>query len=263
MIKDKGLTHSKTSGQEIKDVKQTAKAVVKSSKAVKIASSTDKKTETRSSLSLPVFGLDGVKKGTAALPAEIFGAKVNDALMAQAVRIYLMNQRQGNASTKTRSEVRASTRKIYRQKGTGRARHGAITAPIFVGGGIAFGPRPRIFSTKLSKQMRRKALISALSSKMSEQKVFVVDAAAATGKTKEIFNMFKALKLLARKTANSKILYVTGDRNLSLRAVRNMDSLIQEPVENLNTYEVLNSNCVVMSRDAIGKIESFFKGVKE
>src|SRR5207248_616028 len=95
--------------------------------------------------------------GKVSLPKEIFAETVNKKLLAQAVRVYLANKRQGNASTKTRGEVEGSTRKIYRQKGTGNARHGSIRAPIFVKGGIVHGPRPRDFSLGLSKKMRRKA----------------------------------------------------------------------------------------------------------
>ena len=168
---------------------------------IKAASSAVKKpvVAKAAGLNVAVYSLAGAKKGTISLNKEIFGAKVNKTLMAQAVRVYLVNQRQGTASTKTRGEVRASTRKIYRQKGTGRARHGAITAPIFRGGGIAFGPRSRTFELKMSKQMRKKALFSALSSKLLENKILVVDVDSATGKTKEMHKMFAVLKLLSKK----------------------------------------------------------------
>src|SRR3990167_3959461 len=109
---------------------QSSKLKVKSSESQKAAKVVSK----ASKFSVPVYSLTGKKKGTVELPKEIFGAAISDKLMAQAARVYLVNQRQGTASTKTRGEVRGSTRKIYRQKGTGRARHGSITAPIFRGG---------------------------------------------------------------------------------------------------------------------------------
>src|SRR3990170_6251019 len=126
------------------------------------------------SLNVPVVGVDGKTKSKIQLPKELFGAKVNKALLAQAVRVYLANQRTGNAATKTRGEVEGSTRKIYRQKGTGRARHGAIRAPIFVGGGIVFGPRPHDFHLDFPKKMKRRALGSALTSKLGSGDVIVV-----------------------------------------------------------------------------------------
>src|SRR3989344_1873864 len=100
-----------------------------------------------------------------ALPKEIFGQEVNTKLLAQAMRVYMTNLKKFTASTKTRGEVRGSTAKIYRQKGTGRARHGAITAPIFVGGGIVFGPKPRKVVLDLPKKMKKAALLAALSDK--------------------------------------------------------------------------------------------------
>jgi large subunit ribosomal protein L4 len=108
-------------------------------------------------------------------PKEMFESIENKPLLAQAVRVYLANQRQGNASTKTRGEVHGTTKKVYKQKGTGRARHGAKKAPIFVGGGIAGGPKPRDYSLKLNKQQKKIALICALTLKRNEKKLFVLE----------------------------------------------------------------------------------------
>src|SRR3989344_1755133 len=119
-------------------VKNTRKPTVKKSSAPKT-----QKVKKTSGLSADVYNTAGKNVSKVNLPKTNFGAKINDGLMAQAVRVYLANQRMGTASTKTRSEVKGSTRKIWRQKGTGRARHGSKKAPIFVGGGVAFGPRPR------------------------------------------------------------------------------------------------------------------------
>jgi len=125
-------------------------------------------------LKVEVIDTVGKVVETMELPKELFGAKINSVLMAQAVRVYLANQRLGTASTKTRGEVDGSTRKIYRQKGTGRARHGGIRAPIFVKGGIAHGPKPRDYSLLLSKNMRIAALRSALSAKVKAGEVAVI-----------------------------------------------------------------------------------------
>ena len=209
-----------------------------------------------SSMSLALHTLDGSTKGSITLPKEIFGVAENKKLMAQAVRVYLVNQRQGTSSTKTRGNVQGSTRKIYRQKGTGRARHGAITAPIFVGGGTAFGPHPRNFELKMSKQMRRKALFSALSSKMGKDTIFAIDSSAATGKTKEFNLLFAKLAITNSKKPN-KVLYV-GSFSNSVRAVRNIEGINVMPSASLNTYEVLNSNFIVFEKDQIAKMEEVF-----
>ena len=143
-----------------------------------------------SKLTVSVYGMDGKSSGTVTLPKEIFGEVVNKKLLAQAVRVYMANKRQGNASTKTRGEVEGSTRKIYRQKGTGNARHGSIRAPIFVKGGIVHGPKPRDFGLDLSKKMRRKALFSALSAKLQDGDVKVVSGfEKMTPKTKQFVSV--------------------------------------------------------------------------
>jgi large subunit ribosomal protein L4 len=226
---------------------QSSKLKVKSSGAkiaVKVALKGSK-------YNVPVYGLSGTKKGSVDLPKEIFGAKINERLMAQAVRVYLINQRQGTASTKTRGEVTGSTRKIYRQKGTGRARHGSIKAPIFVGGGIVFGPRPRKFELKLSKQMRRKALFSALSQKLLEQKVSVIDSKGASGKTHEFAKLF-------RKLAVNQALFVS-DLNLEAkRAVRNIRGITAVAADSINTYEVLSNKHVIFAKDAIPNLINHF-----
>src|SRR6266404_5428662 len=182
------MATSKTAEVTKKPVSKTVKsatktvnkeAVVKvaeptrSASAVNAEVSVSKKTTEKAyaTVSVAVVGIDGKVSGKVSLPGEMFGEKVNKALLAQAVRVYLANQRQGNASTKTRGEVDGSTAKIYRQKGTGRARHGSKRAPIFVKGGIVFGPKPRDFSLSLPQKMKRKALFSALSAKVKDKEV--------------------------------------------------------------------------------------------
>ncbi len=233
------------------------KKVDNSKVSAKGGSASSRKSLVRESkFSVPIYGLAGIKKGMVTLPKEVFGGKVNDKLMAQAVRVYLTNQRQGTASTKTRGEVRGSTRKIYRQKGTGRARHGAITAPIFVGGGIAFGPRPRKFELKMSKQMRRKALLSALSQKLSEDKVRLVDLNGASGKTKEMYKMLKALELI-NKEGEGKVLFIASAAEAK-RGSRNIESVEISPTASLNTYTVLNNNHLVFAKEAIDDLAKLF-----
>ena len=125
-------------------------------------------------LTIPVYDLDGKEKSTLEVAKEIFGIESNPKLIAQYVRVYHANQRQGTSSTKTRGEVRGSTRKIYRQKGTGKARHGDIKAPIFVGGGVVGGPQPGKHSLKLNKKQIKKSLFTALSLKFNAGDIFAL-----------------------------------------------------------------------------------------
>ena len=242
--------------KKVKSQKSKVKSTTQKSKVVR--TSTTKAVSRTSKFTVPVFNLSGKKKGSVELPKEIFGAKINERLMAQAVRVYLVNQRQGTASTKTRGEVTGSTRKIYRQKGTGRARHGSIKAPIFVGGGIVFGPRPRKFELKLSKQMRKKALFSALSQKFIDQKISVVDPEGANGKTKELASLLKNLNLLTKKERDNLVLYVS-DSNLSTkRAARNIRGVTVRGAQSINTYEVLANKHLVFEKSAVSNLVSIF-----
>ncbi|HMS22423.1 MAG TPA: 50S ribosomal protein L4 [Candidatus Levybacteria bacterium] len=238
----------------VKPVKENVK-IMKDTKKSKMKTNEPKDAviSTKETFSVDVYGLDGKVSGKVNIPTEIFKAKVNLTLMAQAVRVYLATQRSGTSSTKTRSEVSGTTKKMYRQKGTGRARHGAAKAPIFVGGGIAFGPKPRSFALTLPKKMRRKALFSALTSKYSENNLMILDAAQATGKTKEIVNTFKNLGLTKKVT-----IVVTPEEKQISRAARNIKGVTVEHAANLNTYSVLNSNTVIFAKDALSILQSTF-----
>ena len=156
-----------------------------------------------------LLGLTGRKVGQINLPSEIFGAKINEPLMAQAVQAYLSNQRKAKAKAKHRGEVTGSRRKIWRQKGTGRARHGDRYAPIFVGGGVAHGPTgEENYSLKLTRKMRRVALISALSAKWKEQKIlFVENLGTIEPKTKKAAQLLVKLHL-----QNKRVTVVTKQK---------------------------------------------------
>src|SRR3989338_1504391 len=158
----------------VKKLKAKGSKLKTPSKSVRKSAAVKKELPRETGLKLSVYDLKGKSVGKINLPKEIFGVKVNDKLMAQAVRVYLANQRQGTVSTKTRGEVKGSSRKIYRQKGTGRARHGSIRAPIFVKGGLVFGPKPRDFGLSLPKKMKKAALFAALSAKLRDGEVKVV-----------------------------------------------------------------------------------------
>jgi len=203
------------------------------------------------SLKVDVVSASGTKSGTVSLPTELFGVTPNKTLIAQAVRVYLANQRQGTASTKTRSEVKGSTRKIYRQKGTGRARHGANTAPIFVGGGLAFGPRPRDFSLKMPKKMKKIAFASALSLKASDGAIKVVEG-EFKGKTNEVAKLLKTMSLTDKTGKAQKVLLVVSakDKNLA-QGARNIGGLSVESASTLSTYPVSVSRNIVFVKEAI------------
>ncbi len=199
---------------------------------------------------ISVVGIDGKAAGSITLPSELFGAKINRQLMAQAVRVYLANQRGGHASTKTRGEVEGSTRKIYKQKGTGKARHGAIRAPIFVGGGIVFGPRPRDYSLAFPQKMRKVALASALTSQLKKQNVFVVSGLSEAKKTKVVAGALTAIG------ATRKTLLVTPKESaVVVRAGRNIEGVDILPVSDLNTYSVLMHSKLVFMKEAVGELK--------
>lgn len=210
-------------------------------------------------LNVDVYDIKGKIIDRASLPKEIFNAKINPNLMAQAVRVYLANQRQGTSSTKTRGEVRGSTRKIWRQKHTGRARHGAIRAPIFVGGGIVFGPKPRSYKLDLPKKMKRKALFSALTSKLKDKAIRVITGLAKVEpKTKEFLPVFQKL-LEEKKSPKMKFLLVIPDEmeNVS-RAVKNIKFIDVLPSKSLNAYQVLNHQKIVFTHEAISILEKTY-----
>lgn len=208
--------------------------------------------EKTNNLTVDVYGLDGKVSGSMKLPEEIFGVKVNKSLIAQAVRVYLANQRAGSASTKTRGEVRGSTRKIYRQKGTGRARHGGIRAPIFVHGGIAHGPHPHDFSLDMPQKMKKAALFSVLSLKVKDNAIKIVsELDTITPKTKAMVEMLKNGKL-----TNKKLLLVLDKKNENvIRAVRNIEGVTYEFANQLHAYEVLNSKTIVFMKTAIDEMK--------
>jgi large subunit ribosomal protein L4 len=200
----------------------------------------------------PVFTLTGPSKTEVELSESIFSTEVNPSLMAQAVRVYLANQRQGNANTKGRGEVTGSTRKIYKQKGTGNARHGDIKAPVFVGGGIVFGPVTHPFTMSFPVKMRRAALRSALSSQ--SEKVAVMDGfAGVAAKTKVV------LSAVEKAVGESKkpLVVITGEMETVKKALGNAQGYDFMNVTDLNTYEVLNHDVLVIAQEALPILEEW------
>ncbi len=220
-------------------------------KATKKAKTTAvKKTAKTEGVSTAVLGVDGKSKGRITLPKDLFAAQVNPQLLSQAVRVYLANQRKGTASTKTRGEVEGSTRKIYRQKGTGRARHGAIRAPIFVGGGIVFGPQPRDYSLKFPHKMRRAALASALTSQYQAGNVSVVDGLEELEPKTKLFA--KAFGAIAGEVPT--LLVTTKDAKTVVRGTKNLSNIDMLPVSSLNTYTVLAHRKIIFMKPTISQL---------
>jgi large subunit ribosomal protein L4 len=242
--------------------KKTVKKVVKKEvkKPVVKKAVVAKELPNETGLNLSVYDLKGIVAGKLALPKEIFGVTVNNQLMAQAVRVYLANQRRGTLKTKSRGEVAISTRKIYRQKGTGRARHGAASAPIFVGGGIAFGPKPRDFSMKLNQNMKRLALFSALSAKLKDGEIKIVaNLEKVEPKTQKMANIIKALYLNGE---NKQLLLITPkageDFKNVVKAARNIRGVSVLSANQINTYAVLANTKVLFMKDAIESLKEMF-----
>lgn len=220
-------------------------------------SAAKKQTSKKATLNVPMYDFKGAKNGTHALPKEIFGAKINDQLMAQAVRVYLANQRQGNAHTKSRSEIKLTTGKWFRQKGTGRARHGAKSAPIFVGGGLAHGPKKNDYSLSFPKKMRKAALLSALSQKASDGEVIVISGLSKIEPKTKIMNQ-TLTKITADDKSKKKVLLVTNGASKDLpnvfRAGGNIKNLDLLSFELLNTYEVLRHKHLLLMKESVEKL---------
>ena len=197
-----------------------------------------------------VYNLQGNEVEQIELADEVFGADYNEALIHQAVVTYLANQRQGTKSTLTRSEVAGGGKKPWRQKGTGRARQGSIRAPQWVHGGVVFAPKPRDFEKKMNAQMRRGAFVSALSTMMKENAIIVVDDMNIEAKTKAAVKVLDALKL------NRRVTVVTdGVNENAIRAFSNLEGKNVTTADILNTYDLVVSDYVIITKDAIKKIE--------
>ena len=200
-----------------------------------------------------LLNIEGKKVGDIELAESIFGVEVNTDAMHEVVVNYLANQRQGTGSTKTRSEVTGGGKKPWKQKGTGRARQGSIRAPQWIKGGIALGPKPRSYKYTLNKKVKRLALKSALSSKVQENEIIVLDSLNFDEiKTK---NMAKVLENIKA----NKALIVLADKNLNVQAsARNIPNTKTALVNTINTYDILKYGTLVLTKDAVEKIEEVY-----
>lgn len=198
-----------------------------------------------------VFNIEGKQVGDMELNDDVFAVEINEALLHKVIVNQLANRRQGTVATKTRGLVSGGGRKPWRQKGTGRARVGSTRTPVWVGGGVTFGPEPRDYSYKMPKKARRAALRSALSVKVRDGKFVIVDQLAIDKpKTKTIVEILEALE------ANTKTLVVLSewDTNIYL-ALRNIPNTLLSKSVGLNVYDILNHDKIVITKDAVAKLE--------
>ena len=200
-----------------------------------------------------VFNMEGKEVEQMELADSVFGVEVNDHLVHMAVLQQLANKRQGTQKAKTRSEVRGGGRKPWRQKGTGHARQGSTRSPQWTGGGVVFAPTPRDYSFKLNRKEKREALLSALSSRVQENKLIVVDQLAFDEiKTKKFAEVLKNLKV-------EKALVVLGqDDEKAIISARNIPDVKTAQTNSINVYDILKYNTLVVTKEAVKSIEEVY-----
>ncbi|WP_392486030.1 50S ribosomal protein L4 [Haloimpatiens sp. FM7315] len=200
-----------------------------------------------------LFNREGQKVSDIQLSDNVFGIEINKEVMHQVVVAQLANKRQGTQSAKTRAEVSGGGIKPWRQKGTGRARQGSIRAPQWIHGGVVFAPKPRDYSKVITKKVKRLALKSALSSKVADQDMMVMeDLHFEAPKTKEFAKVLKALDV-------KKALIVVSDKDENAyKSARNIEGVAVIPVNNLNVYDLLKYNKFIVTKEAVAKIEEVY-----
>ena len=201
-----------------------------------------------------MLNMAGEAAGEIELNDDIFGIEINEFAVHEVIKNYLANQRQGTQSAKTRGEVRGGGRKPFRQKGTGRGRQGSSTSPNHVGGGVVFAPKPRDYSYSVPKKEKRLALKSALTSKVKENEIIVLDSLSFEApKTKEM------IKVLENVKAAKKALIVTSEKDENVvRSASNIPGVRTTIVSAMNTYEIINATSFIVTKDAVEKIQEVY-----
>lgn len=207
-------------------------------------------------MNVKVLNISGEEVGTLKLSDEVFKQEYNEGLIHQVVVAYLANLRQGTKSTLTRSEVRGHAKKPWRQKHTGRARHGSTKGPQWRGGGVVFAPKPRDFSKKVNKEAKRTAFRSAISTKLKNKEVIVVDnLSLKEAKTKYMAEVLKNLKL------DKSVVFVTKEKDeLVMRASNNLSNVEVTNASMVNVYDIVSNEKVVLTQDAAKYLEEAYKG---
>jgi len=215
-------------------------------------------------MKLDVKNIAGKSVGQIDLADEIFSAEVHEHLLWEVVKWQLAKRRSGNASTKRMSEVRGSSKKVWKQKGTGQARQGSKKAPHWVGGGSVFGPKPRSYDYALPKKVKKAALVSALSLRASENKLIVIDNFAVTGDKQLTKSVAAALKAMGVAQPDSKVLIVDAKDNTGLaRGAKNLASSQWLAPEGLNVYDILRHETVVITQGSVKQVEAALRGTAE
>ncbi|MDR7871611.1 MAG: 50S ribosomal protein L4 [Tissierellaceae bacterium] len=201
-----------------------------------------------------VYNMLGEQVGEMELSDQVFGIEVNQHVVYEVVKNQLANKRQGTQSAKTRAEVRGGGKKPWRQKGTGRARIGSTRAPHWTGGGVTFAPKPRDYSYKVPKKVKRLAMKSALTSKVANNEIIIIDELNFDApKTKDMIN------LLNKLNADRKALIVTAEKNENvIRSANNIPAVQTTVVNNLNVYDILKYNSFIITKDAVRKVEEVY-----
>ena len=202
-----------------------------------------------------VYDMAGQVTGEIALSEELFGAEVNKSVLHSVVRAYLINQRQGTQSTKTRSEVSGGGKKPWKQKGTGRARQGSTRSPQWTHGGVALGPKPRTFHVSVNKKVKRIALKSALSAKLANNEIFVVEGLKATEfKTRPMVDMLRALDV-----ERKPLVVLPEVDKMTIKSFANIPGATTCQANNLNVYQILNHRNLVISKESVEIMEEVYK----
>ena len=194
------------------------------------------------------YGIDGKEKGSVELPKELFEAEINEHLIWEAVKMYLGNQRQGTAAAKNRAKVSGGGRKPWRQKGTGRARAGSNTSPLWPGGGVAFGPRPRDYTTHMNAKARMRALCGALTARAQDGQVIIVDAPSLEApKTKTFADLIGSIGLKEKK-----VLWVFDRMEPNAwKSARNLARVMATESRTLHTYALMNCDCLILTEEGL------------
>lgn len=201
-----------------------------------------------------IYNISGDQIGEIELSDDVFGIEINENAMYEVVKNQLANKRQGTQSTKTRAEVRGGGRKPWRQKGTGRARVGSSRSPLWIGGGVSFAPKPRDYSYRLPKKIRKLAMKSALTSKVNNDEIIVLDGLNISApKTKEMIN------ILSNLNADKKALIVMDGRDDAvIKSARNIPGVKTTSVNTLNVYDILKYDKFIITKDAVQKVEEVY-----
>ena len=200
-----------------------------------------------------VLNMEGKEVGTIELNDAVFGVEINEHLVHMAVVQHLANKRQGTQKAKTRGEVSGGGRKPWRQKGTGHARQGSTRSPQWKGGGMVFAPVPRDYSFKINKKEKRAALKSALTSKVQENRLVVLDELKFDGiKTKNFVTVMNNLKVC------KGLVVINGNDNNVVMSARNVQEIDMIPADRINVYDVVKAKTLVLTRDAVAKIEEVY-----